>query len=247
MNFQNKNILIVGASSGMGKEIAIELDNSGASVILVARDEDKLQILKKQLSDRALCYSCDVSNIESIKAIFNFCKEKSKRLDGLVYTVGICDMIPVRSMIADRALYSMNVNCVAFMELVKFFSSKRCSNDGSSIVAMSSYESTLCDKGQSLYAATKAGLEAYVRVASKELATRKIRVNAILPAIVDTPMLHRSQEQGNYNYETIEQIQAFGVIDPVQVAYLSTFLLSDHARFITGECIKMSAGWIGEK
>lgn len=124
MNFQSKNILIVGTSSGMGKEIAIELDNSGAFVILVARDEDKLQIFKKQLSDRTLCYSCDVNNIESIKAIFNFCKEKSKKLDGLVYTVGICDMIPVRSMIADRALYSLNVNCIAFMELVKFFSSK---------------------------------------------------------------------------------------------------------------------------
>ena len=96
-------------------------------------------------------------------------------------------------------------------------------------------------------AATKAALEAYVRVASKELALRKIRVNAILPAIVDTPMLHRTQEQGSYSYEEIEQIQAFGVIDPVQVAYLSTFLLSDCAKFITGESIKMSAGWIGEK
>ena len=151
MNFKDKNVLIVGASSGMGKEIAIELDNSGASVILVARDEDKLRTLKKQLSDRTLYFSCDVSNIETVKGIFDFCKENSKKLDGLVYTVGVCDMIPVRSMVADRALYSMNVNCVAFMELVKYYSSKRCSNDGSSIVAMSSYESTLCDKGQCSY------------------------------------------------------------------------------------------------
>lgn len=247
MNFQGKNILVVGASSGMGKEIVYHLHSLGAQVVMVARSENLLKDIATELSERIYYYSYDMNDINNIKNIFLFCRENGIQLDGLVYTVGMCDMVPIRSMSYERAMESMKVNCLAFLELGKFFSSKRYSNDNSSIVAISSYESILCDKGQSLYAGSKSSLEAFVRVMSKEFVSRKIRANAILPAIVDTPMLHRNQESGNYAYDEISTIQALGVIDPKQIAYLTAFLLSDQALYITGESICVSAGWIGEK
>lgn len=247
MMFSGKNILIVGASSGMGEAAAYYLHEQGAHVILVSRNEDKLQKIAEKLGERVSYFPFDMNQLEKIKSIFVFCKKEGLKLDGMLFTVGVCDMMPVRSNNLEYAIQLMNLNCMSFLELGKYFSSKRYSNDGSSIVAISSYESTLCDKGQSIYAGSKASLESFAKVMAKEFVSRRIRVNTILPAIVDTPMLHRNQEAGNYSYDEIREIQALGVIEPQQIAYLAAFLLSSQSKFITGESIAVSAGWIGEK
>lgn len=244
--FENKNYLIAGASSGMGEVIARRLHQLGANVILVARSKERLKLIVDELQDRADYFVYDLYDVHNIKDIFTFCKDKSYKLDGMVYTAGVCDMMPVRINNIVRALEIMNLNCMSFLEMSKYFSSRRYSNNASSIVGISSYEAFLCDKGQSIYAGSKNTMESFAKVMAKEFVDREIRVNTIEPAIVDTPMLHRNQESGNYSYEEIRKIQALGVIDPMQIAYLAEFLLSDRSSFITGTSIPVSAGWIGE-
>lgn len=246
-DFIGKNILITGGSSGIGEAAARYLSSLGAAVILVARNEEKLSKVVNSLSNPGYYYVYDLEDGYHIENIFTFCREKGLKLDGLVHSAGFCSMAPVRMNRMDVAKKVMDVNCLAFLELGKYFSSQKYSNSHGGMVGISSIEAALCDKGQSTYAASKAALEAFVKVMAKEFAGRGLRVNAIAPAIIDTPMLKNSQEAGRYSYEEIKEIQAFGVIDPIQIAYLIEFLLSDKASYITGACIPVSGAWMGEK
>lgn len=136
----------------------------------------------------------------------------------------------------------MEINAYAFAELGRYFGSKRYSNDGGSIVAVSSMAAHSCIPGHCGYAASKAALDAIVQVMSKEFSRRKIRVNAILPTYVDTPLLRGDMENTFDLQGRIEANQPFGIIDPRYLAYLVEFLISDKAKYITGTLIPVTAG-----
>lgn len=243
-DFEGKNILIIGASSGIGKVTAEHLYKKGANLILVARNEDVLQEMTDSMPGRCIWYKYDLLDLENIKDIFTFCKDKGIKLDGMVFTAGVCELAPIKTMEISWAERVMKLNALSFLELGKYFAQKKYSNEASSIVGLSSYEALLFDKGQSVYAASKSALDAFAKVMAKEFVKRSIRVNTILPAMVDTPMLHNNQD-GEVNYEAIRHTQALGVIEPMQIAYLVEFLLSDCSKYITGEGIAVNAGWIG--
>lgn len=85
---QGKNILVTGASSGIGKETALYLAKQGATVILAARNQTRLKEVKDAIGEHAYSYICDLSQLESIKGIFEFCKENGLKLDGMVHAAG---------------------------------------------------------------------------------------------------------------------------------------------------------------
>lgn len=95
---QGKNILVTGASSGIGKETALYLAKQGATVVLVARNETRLKEVKNAIGEHVYSYICDLNQLKSIKGIFEFCKEKGLKLDGMVHAAGISNPIPVRSV-----------------------------------------------------------------------------------------------------------------------------------------------------
>ncbi len=230
----------------MGLQTAKKLFSTGAEIVLVARSMDKLRTIAEEMGERTHIFSFDMQQYTNVESIFEFCKDKVGKLDGMFFSVGVCEVLPIRAVDPERAMEIIGINSMSFLQAGRFFAQKKYSNDGSGIVAISSYESSLCDKGQSIYAGSKACMEAFARVMAKEYAGRGIRVNTISPAIVDTQMLHRTQESGAYSYERIKEIQHFGVIDPASVADLAVFLLSEENKYVTGENIKMSAGWLGE-
>lgn len=129
------------------------------------------------------------------------------------------------------------IHPMAFIELGKYFSKRKYSNDGSSIVVMSSMAAYEMEKGMAAYASSKAAVNAVVKV----MADRRIRVNGVAPAFVVTPMIKEDmdmwEKEGN-------SPQKFGVIPPKQVAGLIGFLMSEQAAYITGEIISISAGMI---
>ena len=234
-----KNILITGASSGIGKEISLYLAKQGATVILIGRNEERLREIKEQIGDRAYTYVCDLSHTEEIRGIFDFCRENGLKLDGMVHSAGISEPMPVRSVSIQNVEETMRVNCMSFAELGKYFGGKRYSNEQASVVAISSLAATRPAMGQVSYAASKAALNSMVEVMSKEFLKRKIRVNAIMPSYVDTPMVAEGGRFGMNN--GIDQMP-LGVIEPIQIAYLTEFLLSDRSKYITGAAIPVSAG-----
>ena len=136
-----------------------------------------------------------------------------------------------------------SVNYFSFLELGKYFYKRKYSNEGASIVAISSTAADACMKGMCTYSASKAALNAAVRTMSKEFLGRHQRVNSIMPSFVDTPMAEHVEETLG-NLEGKIAAQPLGLIEPVQIAYLVEFLISDKSSFITGACIPVSGGTI---
>lgn len=230
-----KIVLITGASSGIGKETAIYLDSLGYDLVLVARNKEKLTKLGNVLRD-PLIITYDLNNLADIETIFENIKKLRGKLDGLLHCAGINRDQPVKVNNVEDMIGTVNVNLLSFIQLARFFCAKKYSNDNSAIIAMSSIAAISCDKSMCTYSASKAGIDAAVKVMSKEFAKRKIRVNSIQPTFVDTPMV---KDMDDYIYKA--KAQPLGVIQPINIAYLIEFLLSDKARFISGSNIKMSS------
>ena len=136
----------------------------------------------------------------------------------------------------------MDVNTFSFVELGKYFSLKKYSANESAIVAISSISSILNDPGMIQYSASKAALNAAVKTMAKEFLRRKIRVNAILPANVNTKMFTSGEDVIENFMETSLERQPLGIIETDQIAYLTEFLLSDNAKYITGETVVVGGG-----
>lgn len=238
-----KAILVTGASSGIGAATSEYLSEQGYFVVLVARNQDRLDQISKNLCGESLIISYDLSDLGHIDEIFNICRDKGVKLDGMVHCAGINNDIPVRANDINVMKEVTTINYYSFVELGKCFNKKKYSNDGASVVAISSSAAETCGKGMCTYSASKAALNASVKVMGKEFLRRRQRVNAILPTFVDTPMAARMDETlGDLDNKVAGQ--PLGLIEPVQIAYLVEFLISDKSSYITGACIPVSAGAI---
>ena len=236
---RGKNILITGASSGIGKAVALYLASQGANLVLVARREQELKALTEKIGADTCYYICDLQQPDQIEGIFTFCEEQGIILDGFVHSAGIANPTPVRSASPEGIEQMMQINAISFMEIAKYFYKKKYSCNGASIVAISSLAAIRPISGQASYAASKAALNTMVEVMAQEFLKRKIRVNAIMPSYVDTPMV---QEKSAFGMNNGIDNMPLGVIDPMQIAYLVEFLLSDKALHITGAKIPVSSG-----
>lgn len=241
-NIENKTVLVTGATSGIGWAVAGRLATEGAKIVAVGRNKEKLAELEQKFPDRIYPYAYDLLDLEHIQEIFVFCREKGFKLDGLVHCAGIAINSVIRANDIEEMEETMRINCFAFMELGKYFSMKKYSHDGAALVAISSVEAFKNEKGLSQYAASKAALNSVVKTMSKEFMRRKIRVNAILPANVKTPMMMNIARQIENYLEMAEEWQPMGLIEPEYIAYLAEYLLSDCARYMTGELVVMSGG-----
>jgi short-subunit dehydrogenase len=233
------NVLITGASAGIGRTAAEYLDSVGHRIVLVARNMDRLVNIADTLKNAPLCISYDLCDLDNIEEIFMKCKEADIKLDGLVHCAGINRDMPLKVNDVSVMMEVTKLNYMSFVELGKFFSMKKYSNDGASIVAMSSTAVYGCDKSMCTYAGSKAAIDTTVRVMSKEFAKRGIRVNSIQPNYVDTEMAHNTPD-----FESKIAAIPLGLIQPVYVAYLIEFLLSEKSKYISGSNIKMSSAAI---
>ena len=124
-NVNKKNILITGASQGIGAQTAEYLSAQGASVILVARSEDKLEKIKTGLPEQSYIYPCDLNDLEQIKGIFDFCVGSGLKLHGMVHCAGVNRDIPIRNNNIKMMLETITVNYMSFTELSKYFIKKK--------------------------------------------------------------------------------------------------------------------------
>ena len=231
------NILITGASSGIGEAVSRELSEQGYMVILVARNEEKLLRISSEIGNNCYTYPFDLENLDRIKDIFDFCRRQGILLNGMVHCAGETITSAIKTNEIDTMERILKVNCEAFVELGKFFINRKYSEKGASVVAVSSLSVQTRRRGKSVYSASKAALEAVVEVMAKEAVGREIRVNSVRPAYVNTKMIDSHSDMTDFNAE-----QKLGIIEPEYIAYLIEFLLSDKAKYITGAHIPVSAG-----
>ena len=231
-----KHILITGATSGIGFETARYLHDQGYPLVLTGRNEKALSTICG-LTETAHKIPLDLEDTDRIKEIFSYCQNLGIILHGMVHAAGYAINMPVRSTDETHMERQMRIHYYAFLELCKGFYSRKISAENSSIVALSSIAALTKKKGSAMYAASKSALNTAVTVTAKEFSKRGIRVNALMPAYVDTRM-----NEGLDNLINIREEQPFGMIPPEYISYTIEFLLSEKSRYITGAIIPVSAG-----
>jgi NAD(P)-dependent dehydrogenase (short-subunit alcohol dehydrogenase family) len=225
IDLTNKTFFITGASSGLGKAISNLANQLGAFVILVGRNKSKLTEVKNRLKnpDKSEIIVFDLEKDSFTKELLSSCLEQVGKIDGLVHCAGIDITKPYKLLKTEdfEQLYKLNVT--APFKLTQALLHKSIFNkEGGSIIFMSSVMGALGQKGKIAYTTNKAAIYGLVNSLALELATKKIRVNAISPGIVETPLTN------------IKKMHPLGFGTPEDVAQLCAFLLSDSARWITG-------------
>lgn len=239
-SLQNKHILIVGASSGIGLEAAKQCSYFGAKLTLTTRNVSELetQIDALKLKNVEIT-ELDVSNNEHIK-IFS---EKIDGIDGLVYAPGIVKLYPAQFINKDN-IDSVRVPIFdgAVYVISNLIRQKKIRNK-SSIIFISSISSSFPYKGGALYTSSKAALETYSKTLAIELASKAIRSNCIKAGLVNTKILEETKEnvdKETYDFHTNKY--PLGVGEPIDVADSIVFLLSDASKWITGTEIILDGG-----
>ena len=244
-DLEGKRILITGASSGIGRACAIAASQLGASVVVTGRRFDALnETLSKCVGQGHVSLVGDITSSSFVLELV----EKCGKLDGLVHAAGIAPMCPIGMLTHDHVEAIMKTNDYSFLELMKYYSKKKCRNDAFSVVAVSSVSSSVGWSGGIVYCGSKGALSSSVRALAVELASKRIRVNAVCPSNIRTPMYEAGALDIN-NADAIRDLikkQPLGLGEPDQVAWPVCFLLSDAARFITGVNLPVDGGYLAQ-
>ena len=242
INLKDKNIIITGAASGIGKETAITASRLGANVIMLDLSEDGLKETTYLLDgNNHSYYITDLTDTESISTIIKEIIEKNGIINGLVHCAGISSRKPLNVLTKDGFSKVMDVNFYSFVELVRQVCKKKHFAEGGSVVVMSSISSIRGYKAKSEYCVSKAAVDSFVRCMALELADRKIRINSVMAAEVLTPLalkakeMHQAVGASDFN-------APLGPSDPYEVANTIVFLLSDATKTITGTSILIDGG-----
>ncbi len=239
-SIENKRILIVGASSGIGVELTKECHKNGAQLILTSRNCDVLKTqLPKNIQNEAIFIDLDITDNKQISEL---CK-KIENIDGFVYTPGLVKLFPVQ-FIDENHLNSVRVPIFdgAVFLMTALLRNKKINNNAS-LVFISSISSSFPYKGGAVYTSSKAALEAYSKTLALELSSKKIRSNCIKAALVETKILEETRENLDKEiYDHHIKKYPLGLGKPIDVANAILFLLSDASIWITGTEIILDGG-----
>lgn len=235
-----KTILVTGASSGIGRAVAIECARMGAIVVLTGRDETRLQETLSRMTGEGHRIVCgDLSMAEGIDAVVAQVPE----MDGMVNAAGISMLKPAIALKEKDLQNVFGINCFSPMLLTKALVKQKKLRNGSSLVYISSISGrSNIATALSTYGASKSALSAYVKYAALELSGRQIRCNAILPGRIETGLL----QNGTMSEEELQQdiarypLKRYG--QPEEVAQAAIYLLSDAARWVTGTELTIDGG-----
>ena len=245
----NNRILVTGASSGIGGSISLLMNRLGATVIASGRNIETLCALKNQCAEPEHFITSPQNLIEDMEALPEWLSNLAKtygKLSGMVCSAGITEPMPLRLFDLAEAKKIFDVNYFAPMLLAKGFCDRRNNiGKGAAIVFLGSLAATTPLRSQVSYAGSKAALIMSARGISLETAKQGIRVNSVSPAEVVTPLFYRFNETlGDTNPEkSAESRYPLGLGSPKDIAPLVAFLLSENARWITGQNYIVDGGF----
>ena len=240
-SLEGKTILVTGASSGIGKATAIECSKLGARVVITGRDEARLQQTLSSLEGEGhVVITADLGEDDGIR----FLVERVPVLNGIVHAAGISDTVLFQFLKKERLENIFNINFFAPVVLSQLLLKKKLLQKGGSIVFLSSIDGPVTAHiGNSMYSATKGALSAMMQNMSIELASKGIRVNAVLPGMTETPLIHNddiTQEQLNKDME-LYPLKRYA--DPREIAWAIIYLLSDASTFTIGASLVVEGGF----
>ena len=246
LDLTSRRILVTGASSGIGRACAIAVSQLGASVILAGRRVDALDETLHQMEgqDRHLVYPCDICDASAVMGLV----KSGGKIDGLVHAAGIAPMCPIGMLMETQVQEVMKTNYLAFIQLMKYYAKAKNRNESLSVVAISSVSAEAGWAGGVAYCGSKGALSASVRALAMELAPKGIRVNAVCPSNIKTPLYEAgaADVNGEEGIAVLRAKQPLGLGMPEQVANVVAFLLSDAASFITGVNLPVDGGYLAQ-
>jgi len=244
-----KSILIVGITSGIGRELGSYLLSNDYRVIGVGRDGEKINSLRKEFEEISDDFQLAKLDFSCEQEVDNFAKElrlSKSKIQGLVHTAGITSTLPVKSINKTRFDETMHNNVLTFMLMVSHFSHKNFidSKMGLSIVTLSSIMAEVGQSGKSLYAASKGALRSMVKSLAIELASKGIRVNSVSPGVVNTPMVKNGvYAQDKVSYENVVNLHPLGIGEVQDVVNLVEYLISNKSKWVTGSNFTIDGGY----
>lgn len=239
-SLEGKTILVTGASSGIGRAIAAVASKMGATVVITARNEERLkQTLSSMDGSSHILIPADITSADDLDRIV----VGVPNLNGIVHCAGVGDRTLLKMVREQDIERVMKTNFDAPVLLQRALLKKKKVQAEASIVFIASRAPFAPAPGNGIYAASKGALLAYAKVLGLELAPQKIRVNSVCPAMVWTDLVQRDAEINGVDYSQVEQsypLKRFG--KPEDVANLVVYLLSDASEWMTGSSIDITGG-----
>ncbi len=240
-SLENKTILVTGASSGIGRATAIECSKMGANLIVTGRDSERLnQTLAFLGGHNHIALICDITERDQVNDLIAQLPE----IHGLVNNAGISKLATIGHIKEAEFQEILQTNTVAPVLLLNSLIKAKKLQKGASVVFTSSiagvFRSSLAN---SLYSTSKAAIHGFVRNAALELASKKIRVNSVSPAMIETELIGKSGFITDEQYEKDKlsyPLKRYG--KPEEVAHAIIYLLSDAASWVTGTSIVIDGG-----
>lgn len=236
-----KTILVTGASSGIGRSIAVVCSQMGATLILTGRNEARLSETFSLLEgENHQQFAADLTNANDMEKLV----ESLPKLDGLVNNAGIANPLVLQLTEENDVNDIFKVNTFVPVHLTRLVLQHKKLNKGASLVYISSINGNNCTYiGSSVYAASKSALTGFMKGVALELAPRGIRANCINPGMIETDLL----KSGNIGQEELEKdrlkypLKRYG--KPEEVAYAVAYLVSDATQWITGSSLLIDGGY----
>jgi NAD(P)-dependent dehydrogenase (short-subunit alcohol dehydrogenase family) len=237
---EGKTILVTGASSGIGKAIAIACSKMRATLVINGRNAQRLQETFLALEgNNHKQFIGDITQTEIICSML----EEIPNIQGIVHSAGITKILPFAFADRDKMEEIMAINFFAPAELTRLMLKTKKLDKGSSIVFISSVSGVWCSApGGSMYAASKGAINGLIKGMALDLAPKGIRINSVNPAVIETAIFN----EGTITHEQLEEnkkqypLGRFG--KPEEVAYAVIYLLSDASAWVTGSNLLIDGG-----
>ena len=249
--FENKICLVTGAASGIGKATALAFAQSGATVIVSdVNEEQGLKVVSEieNLGGKSIFIKCNIGEREEVYSLINQSINMFVRVDYAVFSAGIAGTLslPVHEYPEEDWLRQININLIGTWYCVKFMIEQFIKQGGGNIVCIASAAGLRGQPNNSPYAVSKHGVVGLVKSAAIEYATQNIRINAICPTAIETPMIMEGRRKLAYNQEALEAAKNYQAMkrmgQPQEVADVALWLCSDESTFMTGHAMPVDGG-----
>lgn len=245
-SLQGKTIMVTGASSGIGQQVAIVCSRMGAKVVLIGRNVERLKGTESQLDGKGHLTVCfDLTNFEQHKELVADIVAKMGPIDGLVNCAGISTTLPFKFVSPEKLEDYFRTNVYASIELTRqVLNIKNVNKSGASIIFLASVMGCVGENAKSLYSLTKGALISGCRSLAVEYAPKNVRVNVVSPGVVETainknqPYLAEPERR-----KVTESLHPLGLGTTEDIANTCVYLLSDASRWMTGQNLIVDGGY----
>lgn len=244
-SLENKTILVTGASSGIGRAIALECAKLGANLVINGRNAERLKATYTELDTSfGQRHQMIVADLTTQEGLDNLISQKIL-LDGVSSNAGIVTgNKPIKFIEEEDLLNVINTNTVSHILLAKLLFKKKLLNKNASYVFTASIGGTVSHgPGNTIYGVSKSGIDSFMKYAAIEFAARGIRCNSVCPGMIETPMINLDALTEEDKAKDAEKYLLKRYGKPEEVAHLHAFLLSDASSYITGDSIVIDGGY----